>query len=178
MKHGIVSPDLARLIYPRVLELASTGQGPAGIARQLSAVYQLSISPGTVRHWIVGDRDPQGGKVRSPFRGEPSPQLSYVIGANIGDGCTLTRNWIVKLEVTDRDFAEAFNSSMAALFSRKAPNKIMIKRFRVDRLPMYVVRYACRALVELLRLPLEELLEVAARSRGSFSGASLTPKGT
>jgi len=161
VRHDAVSPELAKLLYPKVLELASKGEGPARIARQLSAVYQLSISPGTVRHWVVGDRNPQGGKVRNLFRKEPSPALSYVIGANIGDGCTLTDNWIVKLEVTDRDFAEAFNSRMAELFSRKNPNTILIKRFRVRRLPMHVVRYSCKALVELLRLPLKKLLEIA-----------------
>ncbi|HUI22919.1 MAG TPA: LAGLIDADG family homing endonuclease [Nitrososphaerales archaeon] len=168
VKHDSVSPELAKLLYPRVLELASKGQGPAGIARELSAAYPLSISPGTVRHWIVGDRNPQGGKVRNHFRQEPSPALSYVIGANIGDGCTLTDNWIVKLEVTDRDFAEAFNSSMATLFSRETPNKILIKRFKVERLPMYVVRYSSKSLVELLRLPLRKLLEIAFRFPREF----------
>jgi DNA endonuclease len=160
-KHDSISPELAKVLYPRVLELSSKGQGPVGVARQLSALYQLSISPGTVRHWMVGDRNPMGGKVRNVLKQEPSPALSYVIGANIGDGCTLTDNWIVKLEVTDRDFAEAFNSNMATLFSREAPNKIMIKRFKVERLPMYVVRYSCRPLVKLLRQPLKKLLEIA-----------------
>jgi len=168
VKHDSVSPELAKILYPKVLELASKGQGPVRIAKELSAVYQMSISPGTVRHWIVGDRNPQGGKVRNLFKQEPSPALSYIIGANIGDGCTLTDDWIVKLEVTDRDFAEAFNSSMAALFSRKTPNKILTKRFKVKRLPMYVVRYACKALVELLRLPLRKLLEIAFRFPRDF----------
>ena len=149
--------------------MASTGQGPAGIARRLSAIHQLSISPGTVRHWMVGDRNPRGGKVRNVFRSVPSPDLSYVIGANIGDGCTLTDDWIVKLEVTDQDFAEAFNLSMAALFSRETPNKIVVKRYEgVKRLPTYVVRYACKELVELLRLPLGWLLEIAFKFPREF----------
>ena len=168
VKHDIVSPELAKVLYPIVLELASKGQGPAGIARQLSAVYQPSISPGTVRHWMVGDRNPLGGKVRNLFKQEPSPALRVVLGADFGGGCTLTHDWIVKLEVTDRDFAEAFNSSMATLLSRETPNKILIKRFRVKRLPMYVVRYACKALVELLRLPLSKLLEIAFKFPREF----------
>jgi len=128
----------------------------------------MSISPGTVRHWMVGDRNPLGGKVRNLLKKESSPALSYIIGANIGDGCTLTDNWIVKLEVTDRDFAEAFNSNMAVLFSRETPNKILVKRFKVERLPMYVVRYSCKPLVELLRLPLKELLEIALKFPREF----------
>ncbi|HYB07553.1 MAG TPA: LAGLIDADG family homing endonuclease [Nitrososphaerales archaeon] len=84
-----------------------------------------------------------------------------MIGANIGDGCTITDNWIVKLEVADLDFAEAFNDNLAALFSRTDPNKILVHRFKVDRLPMYVVRYSCKQLVRLLRLPLRRVLEIA-----------------
>ena len=87
--------------------------------------------------------------------------MSYIIGANIGDGCTLTKNWIVKLEVTDLDFAQAFNAKMATLFDRAGPNKILVKRFKVERLPLFVVRYSSRQLVNLLRLPLRKLLEIA-----------------
>lgn len=87
--------------------------------------------------------------------------MSYVIGANIGDGSTLTKGWFVKLEVTDFDFAQAFNTNMAMLFSRVKPNKILVKRFDVERLPMFVVKYSSKQLVKLLRLPLKELLELA-----------------
>jgi intein-encoded DNA endonuclease-like protein len=160
VKHDRISPELARALYPKVLELTAKGIGPVGISRQLSAIYQVSLCPGTVRHWMVGDRNPQDG-YRILFKQEPSPALSYVIGANIGDGCTLTDNWIVKLEVTDRDFAETFNDNMARVFNRPIPNKILVKRFKVQRLPMYVVRYSCKQLVKLLRQPLKKLLEIA-----------------
>jgi intein-encoded DNA endonuclease-like protein len=116
------------------------------------------VAPGTIRHWIVGDRKLQR---RNVFKQEPSPGLSYVIGANIGDGCTITKNWIVKLEVTDHDFAETFNDNMARVFNRPIPNKILVKRFKVQRLPMYVVRYSNRQLVKFLRQPLKKLLEIA-----------------
>lgn len=86
--------------------------------------------------------------------------MSYIIGANIGDGCTLTEDWIVKLEVTDRDFAETFNDSMAELFDRASPNKILV-RHAVGRLPMYIVKYSSKQLAKLLRLPLKELLGIA-----------------
>ncbi len=107
---------------------------------------------------MVGDRKLQR---RNVFPQRPSPALSYVIGANIGDGCTLTKNWIVKLEVTDLDFAQTFNANMATLFDRAGPNKILVKRFKVERLPMYVVRYSSKQLVELLRQPIKKVLELA-----------------
>ena len=98
---------------------------------------------------------------RNVFKGEPSPALSYIIGANKGDGCTMTKSGIVKLEVTDLDFAQTFNSNMAALFSRDEPNKIFVRR-RADRLPMYIVKYSSRQLVQLLRQPIRKLLELAS----------------
>jgi len=160
-KHDRIPPQLAATLFAEARELAAKDPSPVSIARQLSASHSLSLSPGTIRHWIVGDRKPQGTKVfRNVFKQEPSPSLSYVIGANVGDGCTLTENWIVKLEVTDYDFAETFNKCMARLFSRVRPNKILV-RLAVGRFPMYIVKYSCKQLVELLRLPLKKLLQIA-----------------
>jgi intein-encoded DNA endonuclease-like protein len=160
--HDRIPPHLARILHPKVLKLAAKGLGPVGVARHLSAEYQLSVCPGTVRHWMVGDRKPgETTLVMNTFKWEPSPALSYIIGANKGDGCTMTKSGIVKLEVADREFAEAFNHSMATLFSRSTPNKVLVRR-RLDRLPMYIVKYACRQLVRFLRQPLKKLLEFAS----------------
>jgi DNA endonuclease len=148
-------------LYSKTLELAKEGQGPSGIARQLHDFYSLRISPGTLRHWIVGDREPKRNtQHKNIFKHEPSPELSYIIGANIGDGCTLTKGWCVKLEVTDLDFATTFNASMAYLFSRASPNKILTRN-GVGRLPMHVVKYSSKQLTRLLRMPMTKLLELA-----------------
>lgn len=159
VRHDRIPLDLAGGIYKRVLQLAQKDSSPVKVARALSASHGLSLSPGTVRHWIKGERRFQIQR-RSAFKQVPSPALSYVVGANIGDGCTLTSNWIVKLEVTDYDFAKMFNKSMAKLFGRVRPNRIL-RRHSVGRLPMYVVKYASKQLVKLLRLPLKKLLEIA-----------------
>lgn len=157
VRHDRIPPELVDILYSLTRKLAAKGLGPVSVARQLSSEFMLSVSPGTVRHWMVGDRKPQQ---RNLFKQEPSPALSYVMGANIGDGCTLTDNWIVKLEVTDFDFAETFNTNMATLFSRTRPNKILVRR-RAGRLPMYIVKYSSKQLAKLLRLPLKKLLEFA-----------------
>lgn len=78
----------------------------------------------------------------------------------MGDGCILTKNWCVKLEVTDFDFASTFNVNMATLFSRTNPNTIPTRN-EVGRLPMYVVKYSSKQLAQLLRLPLRKILELA-----------------
>ncbi len=165
-KHDRIPPELVKTLYARVLELAMKDSSPVSIARQLSASYSLSLAPGTVRHWIVGDRKP-GAEVRNVFKKKPSPALSYIIGANKGDGCTLAKSGMVKLEVTDKDFAQTFNACLATLFSRLKPNTILVRR-RVDRLPIYIVKYASRPLVRLLRQPLKRLLRLASAFPGDF----------
>jgi hypothetical protein len=99
--------------------------------------------------------------LRNIFQAKPSKALSYIIGANLGDGCNLVRSGCVKLEVTDWDFAHTFNSEMAKLFSRDVPNKILTRRFETDRLPLFVVKYVSRQLTSLLTLPLRQLLRIA-----------------
>ncbi len=156
-KHDTIPPELVDTLFSKTLELAKDGLGPARIASQLHQTYSLRVSPGTLRHWMVGDRRPQR---RNIFIHKPSKALSYIIGANLGDGCTLTEGWIVKLEVTDHDFAQTFNNCMAELFGRVSPNRILV-RHSVGRLPMYIVKYSSEQLTRLLRLPLRKLLELA-----------------
>ena len=130
VEHDPVSPELAKRLYAEVQELAVNDGSPVNIARRLSETHSMSISPGTIRHWMVGDRTPQGRKGPNIFKPEPTRVLSYVIGANRGDGCTLTKSWIVKLEVTDLDFAQTFNRCMAKIFGRRSPNRILKARGR------------------------------------------------
>lgn len=112
----------------------------------------------TISHWISGNRRP---RLRNIFKEQPSSALSYIVGANKGDGCALDSG-CVKLEVTDRDFAETFNSSMCELFSREYPNKVLVRRFKVERLPLFIVRYSSEQLVTLLRRPQKQIFEIAA----------------
>jgi len=145
-------------MYAKSLELRSKGLGADRIAAQLSDAYSLRVAPGTISHWIAGNRRP---RLRNIFKSKPSRALSYIIGANLGDGCKLAKSGCVKLEVTDLDFAQTFNSRMAELFSRDVPNKILMRRFETDRLPLYIVKYVSRQLANLLILPLNRLLRIA-----------------
>lgn len=138
--------------------MARKGLGGITIARQLSEEFSLKVCPGTINHWIYGDR--KKPRLRNIFREVPSPALSYIIGANKGDGCSLVSG-CVKLEVTDFDFAETFNGRMAQLFLRDHPNKILVRRFGIERLPLFVVKYSSQQLAKLLRRPMRELLELA-----------------
>jgi len=148
------------------------GLGGVRIARELSVAYSLNISPRTIYHWIHGYCKPP---IRNIFKAQPSRALSYVIGANIGDGCNLFKSGCVKLEVTDLDFAKAFNSNMPTLFSRIKPNKVLKRVFPSSRLPLYIVKYVSRQLADFLNQPLRTLLEFAFKYpreflRGFFDG--------
>jgi intein-encoded DNA endonuclease-like protein len=152
--HDAIPAHLSKQLYEKSLELSATGLGSIRIARELSRASSLSISPGTIAHWIAGNRRP---RLRNIFEEKPSPNLSYVIGAAKGDGCSLSKSSLVKLEVTDWDFATTFNSAMAQLFSRDTPNKILTRRFGSTRKTLYIVKYSSRQLVELLRRPVMTL---------------------
>jgi intein-encoded DNA endonuclease-like protein len=158
LRHDRIPPELAKILYSESIDLAKTRLGGIRIARKLSKRYSLKICPGTINHWIYGDRHP---RLRNIFDVRPSPALSYIIGANKGDGCTLMRSGCVKLEVTDRDFAETFDAKMAELFSRKKQNKILVRRFGDERLPLFVVKYSSRQLSKLLRMTFNRLLKLA-----------------
>lgn len=158
MKHDRIPPELVKILHSKTMQLAARGLGPARIARKLSAAHSLNVTPETIRHWLVGDRNPL---FRNTFKLEPSAALSYIIGANLGDGCTLEKNWCVKLEVADLGFAETYNNYMAKLFSRPRPNRILVRRFNAERLPIYIVKYSSKQLAKLLLLPLNKLLKLA-----------------
>jgi DNA endonuclease len=155
------------------MELANKGLGGIRIARELSKIYALEVCPGTINHWIYGDRKP---RLRNIFNEGPSPSLSYIIGANRGDGCVLTKSGCVKLEVTDKDFAETFNSKMAELFSRERRNKILVRRFHSGRLPLFIVKYSSKQLARLMLWPTKKLLRIAFVFPSEFLRGFSTPR--
>ena len=157
-RHDHIPAELVGVLYSESMGLAESGLGGIRISKSLSRRYSLRICPGTINHWIYGEHRP---RIRNLFEVRPSPALSYVIGASIGDGCKLAKSGCVKLEVTDLDFAENFNSCMSILFNRHTRNRVIVREFSSARLPLYVVKYISRPLTDLLSLPLERLLVLA-----------------
>lgn len=144
------------MLYSEAFDLkAKDGMGAIRIAEILSRRYSLGISPRTIGRWIAGDRHPRVGNA---FQDEPTAELSYVIGAVYGDGSLVPRSNVVKIEVTDKEFAERFNQTISHLFGRDIQNRILIRCFSsLHRLPLYVVKYASSQLMLLLRRPIGEL---------------------
>ena len=88
---------------------------------------------------------------------EPSRQLSFVIGAFLGDGTFVEDSdyhHFVRLSVRDLEFAEAFNHSVAKLLLRKT-NKITISRNNGK--VFYDAKYSSRELGLFLKQPIENL---------------------
>src|SRR5439155_25235600 len=105
-------------VYERVLEARrDRGSSCETIASQ------LDLPSSTVYNWIVGKNSPLGSFVVPILT--PSPSLSYLAGAMLGDG-DLVRSTSyhhqLRLRVKDQDFAEKVCSCHSSVLGR--PRKV------------------------------------------------------
>jgi hypothetical protein len=107
---------------------------------------------GTVDHWIYGERHPFGSFTIPDLT--PSRELSYVLGAFLGDGCAFKTRSIkgtilyeVQLAVRDRDFANEFNKCISKILRKDGGYSIF------ERGGYYAVRVTNRILYEFLKKP-------------------------
>jgi len=110
-------------IYNEALLLASKGYGYKKITKMLCKKYNMRINYSTVYKWIHNLNSPLG-RYNYP---EISPDLSYVIGAWLGDGTLAYRKskheYIVKLLVKDYDFAKEWGRRLSRALQRSRPYK-------------------------------------------------------
>jgi len=136
--NGIRFSDRIRA-YPVALELKdSLGWGPKRIGQH------LGLPPSTICNWIHGRFLPYGSCVLP--RLEPSPPLSYLIGALRGDGDLIRSrayHYELRLRVRDLDFAQHFSSCLTAITGRPRSPKLDTRGF-------FVVRAWSRLLFEYL----------------------------
>jgi len=134
-----LSLDARVRVYERVLEARrDRGSSCETIASQ------LDLPSSTVYNWIVGKNSPLGSFVVPILT--PSPSLSYLAGAMLGDG-DLVRSTSyhhqLRLRVKDQDFAEKVCSCHSSVLGR--PRKV-----RKDGSGFYAVRVWSRILYEYL----------------------------
>lgn len=81
----------------------------------------------------------------------PSPELSYVIGVVLGDGCVskYKNSHQIILSVKDKDFVEYFSSCMKKLLGREC-------KVSLDNRGMYIVRYTSQNIYSFI-YPKEEV---------------------
>jgi intein-encoded DNA endonuclease-like protein len=81
--------------------------------------YQKTIQPRFSFYWSVKDR---ASHLRPNLT--PSPELAYVIGVVLGDGCLDRSHYAVRLKAKDFDFTEEFNSSICRVLNKAKPYAI------------------------------------------------------
>ena len=89
----------------------------------MKAEQGVTLRKSHVSEWINGKHRPYG-YVRE-FDAKPCPELAYVIGVKMGDASTSVGrnnyNYMIKLRVTDKDFAEEFSRCLSEILKRDSP---------------------------------------------------------
>jgi intein-encoded DNA endonuclease-like protein len=106
------------------MRLANAGLGPRDIAIRIRRRFKTNIDPSQVRDWADGKTSPYGRVHRLNLR--PSPELAYVIGSRLGDATQSKSSWhhnyMVKLLVRDKDFADEFSRCASVILGCKSFN--------------------------------------------------------
>lgn len=124
-------------VYELAMELEKQGYGYRRISKM------LGIPEGTVNSWLYMGKNPTN-KLNS-FDSTPSPELSYVVGAVLGDGCLFySRGYWIQLVVKDREFVDYFSQCLAKLLKRKEAYPLFERNDNNGQSKMYGVRVASK----------------------------------
>ena len=136
---------------------------------------RLNVSRKTVDHWLYENSKPSNLQNRT-YQPDlnPSPELSFIIGAILSDGCLSLNKWRRKkvkqiiLVAKDLDFIEAFNQKICYLLSKNTHYSIQTTKqnhFRVvacssrlydflnndlSQLKLYIEQFPCEFLGALI----------------------------
>jgi DNA endonuclease len=108
-------------LYRLVLQLRKDGLSYNKIIKKIEAEHGVTLRKSHISGWINGKHNPFGYVSR--FDATPTPDLAYVIGVKMGDASTSVShyNHMIKLRVTDKDFAEEFSKSLSKILQRSPP---------------------------------------------------------
>lgn len=109
-------------LYERVKELRGEGLAYNQIIRRIQDEKGITLRKSHLSDWLNGRHRPFG-YVR-PLDENPSSELTYVIGAGLGDGSTSSNrnhSHMIKLRVKDREFAQEFSRCLGVLLDRTPP---------------------------------------------------------
>jgi len=142
-------------MYDDVVELGRQGLKPSEIQKKVYEKYGKQISIRNIYNWINGKHYPLGNI--NKFDEKPSPELGYVIGAMLSDGCLYFDGknylYLLLLAVNDKEYAEEFGRCLAKVLGKKEP----YKPFWNKNLKQWVVKESSIQLFEFLNRPFEEL---------------------
>jgi DNA endonuclease len=102
-----------------------------------------------------------------PFDAAPSPELAYVIGVKMGDASMSVNrhhNYMIKLRVIDKEFAEEFSRCLSVILRRSPPR---VKWH--EKTHAWHTQLSSVLLQNLLKPPLEQLNQVIEHSKNCTS---------
>ena len=108
-------------MYRRVLEMRREGLSYNQIITEAERLSGVKLSKSHISNWVRGAHHPYGS-VRA-LDTTPRPELGYVVGAKMGDASMSVSHYsyMIKLRVTDKEFAEEFARCLSVVLGRAAP---------------------------------------------------------
>lgn len=110
-------------LYSEVHMLRRKGLSYSQIVKRIQRFSGIRLSSSHISEWVNGKHQPLGNV--NKFDGKSSPELAGIIGVVLGDG---NRNVErrnngrrIRLEVTDKDYAEAFGRDLAKVLQKEKP---------------------------------------------------------
>jgi len=104
---------------------AEHGWGYRHISQTLSESHATQVPKGTVQYWILGTHN-RSRRLHRYFEAVPSPELSDVIGAVLGDGYTTEDQGrgIVGLSNKDMDLLKHYLSCISRILNHQSSGRI------------------------------------------------------
>jgi len=140
------------------------GWGYRRISKFLTEMHDIHVPKSTVQNWILGIHNP-ARRLHRYFVPTPSEELSYIIGAVLGDGyVTEDRgNGIVGFTNKDQDLLLHYLSCLSKILGVAKAGRITSGCYAVSKATI-----KCRLLAIFLRKPLRELAPFIAKHPAQF----------
>jgi len=159
----LAQEDVGRLM-DFIKELRKQGLSNGNIAREIERKFGVKISISTIKRWYYGKTNPFNKTKKIDLK--PSPELSYIIGVVLGDGCIRIKDeyhYTICLKTKDKEFAEKFAECL-----RKLELKARIRQESDSRRLRWVAEAYSKSLYMFLKQPLENLVKVAEKYPKEF----------
>jgi DNA endonuclease len=140
----------------RRLKAADPDMDTTSLRLELRRLFEVLPSRMTLRRWLDGATSPTSSMNR--FEAVPSPELSFFLGAWIGDGWADKNDGGTRLllKVRSFDFASAFAESAKKVLQKK--NDYWVRRVNGKTGRWYLVKVTSMTLFDFVGQPLGILL--------------------
>ncbi len=108
-------------LHLSVLELRREGLSYNQIITEVEKLFRVKLWKSHISGWVTGSHRPYGS-VRV-LNTNPNAELGYVIGVMMGDATMSVShfNYMIKLRVSDKEFAQEFARCLSVILRRTAP---------------------------------------------------------